>query len=172
MIINNTWSSLVKDHGTSPCNRVAWVIMKIGGLKFGVYLVYASNDYRDRINLWKWLTTLPNITWIFGGDFNMIENVEDKSRGLSMDWKCDEKLFWDIMKSTLHLFDPLDGRKGDNKNVPNKVEKGSILVLIGSMLISTPAPLCKIPHAIWLGSSPTPLPITTPFLHIFLLIRP
>ena len=58
---------------------------------FGPYLIlrelklesdiYDPNDYRDRVSLWDWLAgNLPEAKWIIHGDFNMVENSQDKKR--------------------------------------------------------------------------------------------
>lgn len=43
------------------------------------------------------------------GDFNMIENKEDKSGGIPHTWKGNERLFWVNLKRNFNIIDPLAG---------------------------------------------------------------
>ena len=61
ILVHSKWAKLILNSGTSPCNRVSWVIIKDNDAHFGICTVYASNDYKKRIQLWKWMTSLPNI---------------------------------------------------------------------------------------------------------------
>lgn len=57
----------------------------------GVCNIYAPNDYREQETLWEWLTSgLSKVYWIFLGDFNMVENKEDKNEGKIHYWKDNE----------------------------------------------------------------------------------
>lgn len=107
----------LKDKGTSPCNRVAWATLEMKGSCFGICSIYASNDYKERISLWNWLTSLPNIPWVMAGDLNMIESQNDKAGGLPFEWKNLEKPHWDRFKQHLQLFDPLEATKPDNPSL-------------------------------------------------------
>lgn len=94
ILISHNWTQHLSGVGASPCNRVVWATFVKGDTRFGVCSMYAPNDYKERIVLWKWLLDLPNIPWVVGGDFNMVENDEDKKGGLNLEWKSHEKLFW------------------------------------------------------------------------------
>ena len=74
MLLNPKWGLRIKSHGISPCNRAIWLILEINNRQFGICVVYASNDYSERASFWSWLNLLPDVLWVFGGDFNMIEN--------------------------------------------------------------------------------------------------
>lgn len=57
--------------------------------------------------------SLEDIPWIFGGDFNMVEHPQDKSRGNKFKWKPNEKFFWMRMVNKLRIWDLLAGNKPD-----------------------------------------------------------
>lgn len=82
LLVHPKWSSCIIDHGVSPCNRAVWVTIKYNNNSFGICSVYASNDWKERITLWDWIDNLPDLPWIVGGDFNMIESQADKEGGL------------------------------------------------------------------------------------------
>ena len=105
LFLNLKWISHISDLGFSPCNRVAWVTLILNGSSFGVFSLYAPNDYKERILLWDWMTTLPSILWIVGGDFNMIESLGDNIGGTPFEWKGSKKYHWDRFKQNLHLFE-------------------------------------------------------------------
>lgn len=79
--------------------------------KFVICSIYAPNDYRERGELWNWLTMLEDIPWIIGGDFNVVESPSDKKGGNKFEWKGMERLQWDRMINKLHLFYPISWRK-------------------------------------------------------------
>ena len=99
--------------GISPYNSVSRVTLTVNGSPFGICSLYAPNDYNERIILWDWMTTLPNIMWLVGGDFNTIEYVDDKIGGSPFEWKGSEKTHWDSFKKQFQLFDPLEGLKSE-----------------------------------------------------------
>lgn len=92
ILINPNWKNSIIDSGISPCNRVVWATFYHGDSSFGLCNIYAPNDYRDRSELWKWFSSLPDIPWILGGDFNMVEHKDDKSGGITNEWKGGEKI--------------------------------------------------------------------------------
>lgn len=114
LLIIPKWSPYITGKGVSPCNMVVWVTMNINSLSFGIFSIYASSDYKERENFWSWLTSLPNILWFVGRDFNMIESEKDKVDGLPFAWKDGEKIHRNRMKQCLYLCDPLLD-KSDNK---------------------------------------------------------
>ena len=115
--INLKWKNLVVDWGSSPCNRVVWVVLENQGNKFGVCWSYAPNDHMSRVSLSKWMSLLHNITWKIVGDFNMIESQQDNVGGCKFERKGDEKLFWNSMISKYLLFDPLIRKKSEHKGI-------------------------------------------------------
>ena len=117
LLINPYWGRYIKSAGSSPCNRVAWIVIEFNGTSFGVFSIYAPNEVKDRIILWDWLHNLANIPWILAGDFNMVENQDDKSGGLPFAWKHQEKFYWDRCKHKLNLFDPMEGCRRDDTSL-------------------------------------------------------
>lgn len=63
------------------------------------------------------MTTLPDIPWLVGGDFNMVESQQDKSRGNPFIWKDNEKIHWNKLINSKTLFDPLAGNKASNPGI-------------------------------------------------------
>lgn len=114
ILLSPKWGPKIKIFGFSPCNRAIWLIFNHNDMEFGVCSVYAANDYMERSSFWTWLTSLPDIPWMFGGDFNMVENQEDKMGGLPFSWKDQERLTWNNFKRAKSLFDPLRGNKNNN----------------------------------------------------------
>ncbi|XP_059076993.1 uncharacterized protein LOC131876187 [Cryptomeria japonica] len=119
LLINPRWSNHITNKGCSPCNRAVWASINVDNTLIGVCSIYASNDYKERSALWDWIASLPNIPWILGGDFNMIENCDDKMGGNAFEWKGFEKSHWDRMKFKKNLFDPLFGNKANTRGLWN-----------------------------------------------------
>lgn len=69
--------------------------------------MYAPNDPIKRAELWIWMKNLPNIPWVIGGDFNMIESPLDKVGGRPFSWNKDEFDSWNNMIHERKLFDPI-----------------------------------------------------------------
>ena len=84
LLISNKWEKHITNNGCSPCQRAVWVTLQYDDKTFRVCVIYASNDPKERIELWKWLIGQPYMPWLFGGDFNMIESQDDKSVGHSL----------------------------------------------------------------------------------------
>ena len=63
ILICPKWESFIVSHGCSMCQRVIWVIVKQGESFFSICNMCASNNYRERENLWEWccvhLTKIP-----------------------------------------------------------------------------------------------------------------
>jgi exonuclease III len=53
LLINNKWEKCITNSGCSPCHRVVWVTLHHDNNTFGVCAIYASNDPKERIELWK-----------------------------------------------------------------------------------------------------------------------
>ena len=117
LLLHPRWSNHIYDSGISSCNRVAWVVLKDNNFSFESCLVYASNNYRERSQLWDWMISLPNIPWILGGDFNMIDSDQNKSGGAPFEWKGSEKSFLDRLKQHFNLFDPFYDHASDNSSL-------------------------------------------------------
>jgi len=73
---------MVTNHGTILDNRAQWFILSgFPGGEVGIINVYAPNDSQTRCQLWEsMIRELPtNCRWILAGDFNMVENRNDKT---------------------------------------------------------------------------------------------
>lgn len=113
ILVNPKWESHIVEHGYSPCQRIIWVSLKRDEIVYGICNVYASNNYRERAELWDWCcSNLPKIHWVFVGDFNMVEHRADKSGGLAHSWKGNELFFWHKFKRKFNLTDPMENMHG------------------------------------------------------------
>lgn len=94
-------------HGTDPMQHVVWIMLSFQNHSFGIVKLYAPNDAVERSHLWHWLADhlLPG-TWVFCGDFNMVELAIDKAGLLPFQWKTREREAWFYMRNKLGLFDP------------------------------------------------------------------
>ena len=82
ILISQKYAKFVTDHGSFYENRVVWVKLEgIEGGKVELTCIYAPNILMDRRHLWHIMVDgLPkDCEWIFGGDFNMTEKLQDKS---------------------------------------------------------------------------------------------
>lgn len=61
ILLSPKWKSKVLKWGQSPCDRALWVIIKNDNETFGLCSIYASNDYRERGEMWEWMTKLEDI---------------------------------------------------------------------------------------------------------------
>ena len=82
--INDTWLVSFLHFGFLTCDRGQYVIFQIGLKKWGLMNIYAPNHARDRAILWKnILSQVPSVDhWAIAGDFNMLEDVSDRSGGI------------------------------------------------------------------------------------------
>lgn len=84
--------SSVISHGSDPLHRVVWILLSFQNYYFGIVNIYAPNDVVDRSHLWHWLADhLPPATWVFCGDFNMVELASDKEGLLAFRWATGER---------------------------------------------------------------------------------
>ncbi|MCO5562988.1 hypothetical protein L7F22_016624 [Adiantum nelumboides] len=66
--------------------------------------VYASNNWAERVELWEWLRTIPMQPSVWGGDFNMVLNMNDTTSMHSV-VATQEANVWDGMSTEHHLLD-------------------------------------------------------------------
>lgn len=81
LLVSPRWANFITANGCSPCNRAIQASVNINNTLLGICNIYGSNNYNERIALWDWIASLPDIPWIIGGDFNMVEHGEDKMGG-------------------------------------------------------------------------------------------
>lgn len=117
ILVNPKWGSVISCNGISPCQRAVWFTMTINNKSVGFCSIYVPNDTKGRITLWNWLSTLPDIPWYFGGDFNMVESQTDKIGGNPFKWKDYENLHWSNFINTKNLFDPLANNKDSHPGI-------------------------------------------------------
>lgn len=74
----------ILDSGTKGDDTFAWMKLQTNTRELHIGSIYAPNERRKRINLWKWMTdTLPQENWVFYRDWNMT-NLFDNAIGPSM----------------------------------------------------------------------------------------
>jgi hypothetical protein len=105
--ISHSLQSFVVDHGSNPTNKCVWVMLLLRDKVVGFFSVYAPNSSSERCILWDWLvSSLSNIEWIWGIDFNMVEWVKDGEGGSSFVICGIEKQAWYKGKAYLQGFHP------------------------------------------------------------------
>lgn len=111
ILLNPKWANKVVKWGQSPYERAVWAIIQNDNSTFGFCSIYASNDYQERGVMWEWFAKLKDIPWLLGGDFNMVNNVQDKQGGNKVKWKGVERIHWERMVNKMRLTDPIAGRR-------------------------------------------------------------
>lgn len=84
ILISPKISTMLVDHGTIVPGRVQFITLQFTkDIKVGILNIYAHNYTGSRAHLWNSIRhyNLPEAEWIMGGDFNMIETLEDKQGG-------------------------------------------------------------------------------------------
>ena len=51
LLISNKWEKHINNIECSPCQRAVWVTLQYDDKTFGVCVIYASNDPKERIEL-------------------------------------------------------------------------------------------------------------------------
>ena len=60
--------------GSDPNKHYVLITILVQETLLGFRSIYAPNSSSDRTQFWTWLeSSLPNVEWILGGDFNMVE---------------------------------------------------------------------------------------------------
>lgn len=79
--IGNRLTPYISASGTLSGGGAIWIQFENDRLgRMGFVGIYAPNSSSERCVLWQdlFLTLDPRFQWIFGGDFNMIENLGDQ----------------------------------------------------------------------------------------------
>ena len=81
MAIRDIWQVKMLEVGNLFLGRAQYVIMEFHNKKVGILNLYAPNSSRERLKMWIELDrSLPTVDhWCIAGDFNMIEDPEDRS---------------------------------------------------------------------------------------------
>ena len=84
-------------YGVLSCSRGQYAIFQIGLKKWGLLNIYAPNNAKDRMILWKSIISqLPTVDhWAIAGDFNMVEDVSDRVGGTSQTVAGSELYEWE-----------------------------------------------------------------------------
>lgn len=81
ILLSEKIASLICEHGVIMKGRVQYVTLQWTSLlKIGIINVYAFNYTGSRSRLWTKIRHYPQpeAHWILGGDFNMIDQLDDK----------------------------------------------------------------------------------------------
>ena len=105
--INDICLSHFLHYGILSCSRGQYAIFQIGLKKWGLLNIYAPNNARDRMILWKSIISqLPTVDhWAISGDFNMLEDVGDRVGGRSQTVAGSELYEWERLIFALALMD-------------------------------------------------------------------
>jgi exonuclease III len=112
--MNLIWAKFVMDYTTIGSNKAQVITLK--GLpcgELGIINIYAPNNYVDKNILWELLLEkIPrNYSWIVCGDFNMVEDKEDKSSMCEKLIPYKERLLWDALKLASEIHEPTGSNK-------------------------------------------------------------
>lgn len=105
----SSWmSKFVIAKGEDPSHSCVWVLLFINGQPIGFCSVYASNNARERCELWEWIAKeLPNADWVIGGDFNMVEYSTDRSWASHAKLGHEEFDKWLHCRNSIGVIDPI-----------------------------------------------------------------
>ena len=81
--VSHIWASRVSMSGALANKRAQYVVFQIGEIKWGLLNLYAPNSEAARSRFWtEILSQIPQIDhWALVGDFNMLEDVQDRQGG-------------------------------------------------------------------------------------------
>lgn len=86
---------------------MCWILLKIGGMCFGIIDIYTSNKTHDKGVLWQWYAlSLPPTVWLMRGDFNMVEKTYEKFILIPNRCAIGEREAYFFMKNKLGLSNP------------------------------------------------------------------
>lgn len=81
ILLSSRVSDRIIDHGIITPGRAQFILLQwTKDTRIGIINVYGFNDTSSRARLWNQIRNflLPEAQWIIAGDFNMIEQIEDK----------------------------------------------------------------------------------------------
>ena len=81
--IADVWKSAIVDPGIVVPGHAQWLLLQWEQTRVGLLNLYASNHASARATFWFQISeSLPRANaWCVGGDFNMLETVEDRRGG-------------------------------------------------------------------------------------------
>jgi len=109
ILMDLIWAKFVMDYTTIGSNKTQVITLK--GLPcgdLGIINISAPNNYVDRNISWELLLEkIPrNYSWIVCGEFNMVEDKEDKFSMCGRLIPNKEGLLWDALKLALEIHEP------------------------------------------------------------------
>lgn len=102
------WVHLVSNSGMLSENRAhCFILTRMPGGDLGVVNIYAPNKPASRIRLWQeMIDNLPTTCrWIFTGDFNNVENWQDKTNVCGRLMSNGERLVFQALKKHFQVHD-------------------------------------------------------------------
>ncbi|XP_057873595.1 uncharacterized protein LOC131079610 [Cryptomeria japonica] len=101
----------VVDSGSDPNHHCVWATTLINGMLVGFCSIYVPNSSLERTSLWEWLRYyLPNVDWVLGGDFNMVEHPSYRSWNSSTRLSHSEFEAWTLTRNSLGVHDSILGK--------------------------------------------------------------
>ena len=120
MSIADSWRAAILDQGVIVQGRAQWMVLQWGQVRVGLLNIYAPNHASARAVFWEQiLAALPRVdSWCVGGDFNMIEDVQDRRGGSLTTVHGAELAAWERLCLALHIEDawhhPSFSRRADS----------------------------------------------------------
>lgn len=103
---SNFLQNFVIGHGSNPSNRRVGFMVFLQDKLIGLCLAYAPNSSTNRCTPCDWMaSSLRNVEWILGDDFNMVEWVGDKNGGVDSVISRAKKHAWTRCKAILQVVD-------------------------------------------------------------------
>ena len=105
--VSHIWAPHVSMSGSLANKRAQYIVFQIGAIKWGLLNLYAPNSEAARSRFWsEILVQIPQIDhWALVGDFNMLEDVQDRQGGSSRIISGSEFREWEKLCMSLQLVD-------------------------------------------------------------------
>lgn len=107
MSIVEPWDKAVLDRGVIVPGRAQWIVMQRGIMRLGFLNVYAPNHASARGGFWTQIAdAIPHAdAWCVGGDFNMLESLDDRRGGSGTTIHGAELAAWEGLCLRLRISD-------------------------------------------------------------------
>ncbi|KAH7277724.1 hypothetical protein KP509_38G003900, partial [Ceratopteris richardii] len=106
--IRGIWRQHVVEDKIIVQGRAQYVILEKENVRWGIVNIYAPKQEAERAPFWRELySCLPNSVehWIVGGDFNMVESLDDRRGGNPTSIHGHELATWELLMFKLRVAD-------------------------------------------------------------------
>ena len=105
--IADSWRPAILERGIIVQGRAQWITLQWRQVRVGLLNIYAPNHASARAQFWdQILGALPRTeAWCVGGDFNMIEDMYDRSGGSLTTVHGAELAAWERLCLAMHIED-------------------------------------------------------------------